>query len=488
MATCPACQRDVPEERKDCPYCGVIFAKWKDHKERAAAVALESNTAHEQVEEDQPDFYPLPPLSPNEREVLIKIESSDESERLHARSTVLNEAGIYTEVRKSIMGFGVYNVYVPLKHLLPVMVIEKLRDEHMSLARLASQPVSFRQKLLVDAMVATAKAYWAFKCSLFPQQTLAWYQAYAKLTDQQLQSALTTAPQAFRRSTRNWIIGSACIGAFCISVGLANRRGDLGWLFYLGVGLMIYGLKRSVDLVRSEKEWMPSTKASLSPNRIVQLFPYTILLLVVVWIGLIVSYETSINCGDHPDRSSSNLEGEGKVYFIPLGDFPSESVALLVAYYKQKFDLRIETLPGLSLEDNVRDSSRNQLVAENVIAMMKNLNSALALDHEAILIGITNEDMYIQKNAWRFAFAWRERDRLAVVSTAHMVPFFRRHHFPHALLFGLDDKLLHCRLKKMVSKYIGLMHYGLSQSNDPKSVLYGPILSLGDLDNMGEEI
>lgn len=29
MTTCPACQRDIPEERKDCPYCGVVFAKWK---------------------------------------------------------------------------------------------------------------------------------------------------------------------------------------------------------------------------------------------------------------------------------------------------------------------------------------------------------------------------------------------------------------------------------------------------------------------------
>jgi hypothetical protein len=27
--TCPACQRDVPEEEQTCPYCGVVFAKWK---------------------------------------------------------------------------------------------------------------------------------------------------------------------------------------------------------------------------------------------------------------------------------------------------------------------------------------------------------------------------------------------------------------------------------------------------------------------------
>lgn len=31
MTTCPACQRDVQKDRKDCPYCGVFFAKWNPH-------------------------------------------------------------------------------------------------------------------------------------------------------------------------------------------------------------------------------------------------------------------------------------------------------------------------------------------------------------------------------------------------------------------------------------------------------------------------
>ena len=39
----------------------------------------------------------------------------------------------------------------------------------------------------------------------------------------------------------------------------------------------------------------------------------------------------------------------------------------------------------------------------------------------------------------------------------------------------------------MVTKYIGVMYYGLTESSDPRSVLYGNILGVSDLDNMGED-
>jgi hypothetical protein len=29
MANCPACHREVPSEQQECPYCGIVFAKWR---------------------------------------------------------------------------------------------------------------------------------------------------------------------------------------------------------------------------------------------------------------------------------------------------------------------------------------------------------------------------------------------------------------------------------------------------------------------------
>lgn len=49
-----------------------------------------------------------------------------------------------------------------------------------------------------------------------------------------------------------------------------------------------------------------------------------------------------------------------------------------------------------------------------------------------------------------------------------------------------DNSLLLTRLKKMTSKNLGTIYYNLPQSKDPQSVLYSPVLSLDDLDRMGE--
>jgi hypothetical protein len=49
-----------------------------------------------------------------------------------------------------------------------------------------------------------------------------------------------------------------------------------------------------------------------------------------------------------------------------------------------------------------------------------------------------------------------------------------------------DEELLRSRLRKMIFKNIGIMCYSLPVSQDPKSVLYGNVFSLGDLDYMSE--
>ena len=168
-----------------------------------------------------------------------------------------------------------------------------------------------------------------------------------------------------------------------------------------------------------------------------------------------------------------------KVYFVPLGEISSPSLDALVAYYRQKYNLAIEILPTLKLEPWLTDYNRRQLVAQELIKEMKRRYSEIASDRTMILIGITSKDMYIRGYPWRFAFSWREGGRFAVVSTGRMDPTF----------FGRpsDESLTRTRLKKMITKNIGLMYFGYFQSSDPKSVLYHSILSIDDLDRIGED-
>lgn len=86
--------------------------------------------------------------------------------------------------------------------------------------------------------------------------------------------------------------------------------------------------------------------------------------------------------------------------------------------------------------------------------------------------------MYIRAYPWRFAFNYRGGQGFAVVSSARMVPWLYR-------LRG-KEYLLQTRLRKMISKNIGLLVYELPLSNDPTSLLYSKVLDVDDLDLMQE--
>jgi predicted Zn-dependent protease len=92
----------------------------------------------------------------------------------------------------------------------------------------------------------------------------------------------------------------------------------------------------------------------------------------------------------------------------------------------------------------------------------------LAADPNAVMIGLTSQDMYIAAKEWRFAFGWRDTDTpTAVVSTARMDL-----HYSDEPFWGSSAQI---RLRKMVTKDIGILYYGLSQSDNPESVLYNAV-------------
>ena len=190
--------------------------------------------------------------------------------------------------------------------------------------------------------------------------------------------------------------------------------------------------------------------------------------ILAILIGILVAYSVFVK-----------LFAPQKVYLVPLGEISSPSLNSLVVYYRQKYNLGVEILPALKLEPWLTDYSRRQLVAQELIKEMKRNYSEIANDRTMILIGITSMDMYIRDYPWIFAFSWREGGRFAVVSTGRMDPAF----------FGRpsDESLTELRLKKLITKNIGLMYFGYFQSSDPNSVLYRSILSIGDLDRIGED-
>ena len=115
------------------------------------------------------------------------------------------------------------------------------------------------------------------------------------------------------------------------------------------------------------------------------------------------------------------IEGS-KIYFVPIGDFPTEQLQPLVEFYRQKYKLGIAVLNSIPVDPVTRDASRQQLVAENLVASVRSGVPEHSSDQGAILIGFTSEDIYPASTNWQFAFGWRESDaHSAVVSTARLI-------------------------------------------------------------------
>jgi predicted Zn-dependent protease len=179
-----------------------------------------------------------------------------------------------------------------------------------------------------------------------------------------------------------------------------------------------------------------------------------------------------------PSCATSPIE-QPDIYLVPLGRFSSALVSELADYYKQKFNLKVSLLPTIELGDRVIDQNRRQVIAEELIEVIKQKHEHLAANSRAIIIGLTSNDMYIRGVNWQFAFSFREYGKFTVVSCARMDPV--------NLGQGPDDNVLRSRLRKMVTKNVGILYFGHSQNDNPRSVLYSQILGVEELDAVGED-
>ncbi len=165
---------------------------------------------------------------------------------------------------------------------------------------------------------------------------------------------------------------------------------------------------------------------------------------------------------------------------MPIGDAPMPEINALVDHYREKFGITVHVLEPMTLDASDVNMNRRQLVAENVIQSMLRNYPKYASNKSAILIGITAYDMYPRGENWQFCFGWRiTAVRAAVVSTARM-----ELEYPDEPVI---EATLQKRLRKVVTKDIGIMYYGKSPNDNPKSVLFNGILGIQELDQVTED-
>ena len=177
-----------------------------------------------------------------------------------------------------------------------------------------------------------------------------------------------------------------------------------------------------------------------------------------------------------PPQEATGPRGSRKVYFVPLAQFPASDLEPLVAYCQDRFHIKVNVLPAVPIPTAALDRDRRQLIAEELTAAMQRALPDLAPDPDAVLIGFTSADMYSQSQGLPFAFGWRSDS--AVVSTARL-----NLHYPGEPARGARPEV---RLRKIVVKDIGMLYYGLPQSDNPASVLYSGIAGIEELDKLTE--
>jgi len=177
-----------------------------------------------------------------------------------------------------------------------------------------------------------------------------------------------------------------------------------------------------------------------------------------------------------PVANPEELHGHGKLYFVPVGR-QAIFVRSLAEYYANKFGIQVYILPEVKLAPAACVPERNQCIAEEVIGAMTNAYSDIARNPESVMIALTDEDIFPKDLGWKFTYSLHS-DRIGVVSTRRMDPEFWGDRPNNALMLAST--------KQMLTKYIALEYFHLSESFDPTSVLFSPLTPNGGPDNIYE--
>ena len=177
--------------------------------------------------------------------------------------------------------------------------------------------------------------------------------------------------------------------------------------------------------------------------------------------------------------TADQLEAHGKLYFIGMGRqaFPVESLA---AYYRDKFKINVNILPAMPIALAAYDPSRKQYIAEEMILQMKLAHPSIVRATDAVVIILTDEDVYPKSLGWKFTPSFRMDGRFAVISSRRNDPIYQQTGAaikPQTQLAGM---------KRSLTKYIAMLYFHLPVSSDPTSVMFQPLDTTAGGDDLYE--
>jgi hypothetical protein len=161
------------------------------------------------------------------------------------------------------------------------------------------------------------------------------------------------------------------------------------------------------------------------------------------------------------------------VWLVPLGESARVNVARLAEELSARYHIPVGTLPGVALPRWTLDESQRALVAEQLIRLLR---QAYLAQRSAVVIGITDFEMYARTEELPHTFSWRAPPHYGVVSTSEL----------GTEVFRGDSR--HVRTGKLVARNIGFLYLHRREVDDPHSLLRPQMHGVGDIDKLEETL
>ena len=167
-----------------------------------------------------------------------------------------------------------------------------------------------------------------------------------------------------------------------------------------------------------------------------------------------------------------------RIAILGVGKVDPSVIESLAKHFRDCYGLPVVVAPPIEAPYPRTDGmwfnqERQQWTAESLLSAMPGCHDgAPPCDEEVLFIGVTGEDMYTTKEAWRYAFTVRNSARHQAILSTHRMGSF----------VGTANE----NARKIVAKTIALEYCGLPQVSDPRSVRYDGIMGPDDLDAIDE--
>lgn len=188
---------------------------------------------------------------------------------------------------------------------------------------------------------------------------------------------------------------------------------------------------------------------------------------------VICSSANSIEIPKNPD--------EVDVYIVPMDDFPLEGANQIAKLMSDDMNLWVKPSVRLGALRSSKLPGTNQLIFEDIIsksiAIIRNFGD---VGKDTYFLILTTRDINSGAGMLRFLFAGHDKSlKTSVVSLQRLVNY--KNETP------VFDEVSKMRLYKMMKRAIGEMHYDWKRTTDKRDIMFAPIMSLKDLDEIGLE-